>query len=176
MILQTLSTVLLLATSQAGTNQGLTDAEVLRRLHAHHTRMAEVADLVRTKTLNASVKDYATTIANDHRRMDRMIESIAEGMKITLGKPTGTMTDAIDNRGYANAFTKMKTMSPDRTFDQSFLDLAGEDHNQILSLIQTERKRTTNGRLKAHLDEILSLEMKHRNRALEIGGKKVPTS
>jgi predicted outer membrane protein len=177
MILQTLSTVLLMATAQAGTtDQGLTDSELLRRLHAHHLRMAEVADLVRTRSTNSSVKTFATALANEHRRMDRVVESIASGMKITLGKPTNNEIAAVDNRGYANALTQMRKMTPDTNFDRAFLDLIGEDHNQFLNVIQTERKRTQNGRLREHLNDAYTMELKHRNRALELGGKKPPAA
>lgn len=178
MILHTLSTVLLVAVAQgaATPDQGLTDAELLRRLHMHHTRMAETADAVRSKSTNGAIKTFATTMANDHRRLDRMVASIAAGMKITLGKPTNDEEAAIDNRGHKAAMDKLKTMPADKVYDSAFLNMIGEDHNQFLNIVQTERKRTQNGRLKAHLNDTYTLLLKHRNRALELNGQKAPAS
>jgi len=177
MILQTLSTVLLLATAQTGTkDQGLSDAELLKRFHALNLRMADLGDLVRTKTTNASVKTFATALANDHRRMDRILLSIAEGMKITLGAPQWDREDIADNRAFADAFNKMKTLTPDKNYDKAFLDMMLEDHNQQLNILQTEKNRTSNGRLRDHMNDFLTMELKHRNRALELEGKRPPAA
>jgi hypothetical protein len=97
-------------------------------------------------------------------------------MKITLGKPWGDKEDAIDDRGFANAVAKMKTMPADKTYDQAFLNVIGEDHNEMLNIIQTEMKHSANGRLSAHLKELYTKELQHRNRALQLMGKKPPAA
>jgi len=116
--------------------------------------MAEVefARVALTKTTNASIKDFANMMLNDHGKANEELKAIAADKNITL--PT-----AIDN-DHQQKLDKLTTKTG-RDFDKDYADAMADGHQKMLDLMKKESEKGHDPELRAFATKTIPVVQSH---------------
>ncbi|WP_459186411.1 DUF4142 domain-containing protein, partial [Streptomyces sp.] len=117
------------------------DTALLRSIH--QANLAEIVSSQHAKTHGraACVRQVATILVRDHRRLDAGGVALARRLRVNL--PTGPTTTQ------QAQFATVKAKTGKAAYDSSWLNLQARAHNEALRLIDSELASGRNAQVKA---------------------------
>ena len=126
--------------------------------------MAEVqaGKVAQTKASSDEVKKFAQHMVDDHSKMLKEQESIAQSKGVSLPKEPA--------RSEKSALKKLQSASGAQ-FDKSYMQQMVKDHQKALKLVQDTAKSAKDPELKQAAEQAAPEIQKHLDEAKEIAGK-----
>ncbi|HET9183666.1 MAG TPA: DUF4142 domain-containing protein [Candidatus Angelobacter sp.] len=122
----------------------------------------EMGKLAQQKASNDAVKQFATTIVNDHTNAGQQLKSWASQNNITL--PTGLTSE--------DSATKSSLSSVSGSqFDQKYIQSQLQDHKKAIALFEKQASEGHNPQLKAFAQKTLPVLQDHVRIAEDLAGK-----
>lgn len=148
----------------------LSDAEVKTIAHLHHVNQMEITlgkEAQRQGT--AKVKDYATTLINDHQQADKDLTAFAKAHHLTTipaDKPT-TDAERQDDKDMTQAMTHLKTLKG-ADFDKAYLNMMVTGHDKELTQIDVEMSSASDPDFKNLLQNVKPMLQRHADQARDL--------
>jgi putative membrane protein len=143
----------------------LTDAEIAKVTDVVNTGEIEQAKLAKTKATSQRVKNFATTMLNQHTQMQQKDAQLAR--KLTLTLEDNSVAEELASKG-AKTLADLKLVEATR-FDQAYMAAQVAQHREVLELIDQQlipQARET--QLKAALEKARAMVQKHLTDAEQI--------
>jgi putative membrane protein len=112
----------------------------------------KVAELGVKKGSTADIRNFAQTMRDDHKKLGDKLQSIATRENFPL--------PAESNAEQRATYDRLSALSGP-TFDRAFLDAMNTDHQQAISLFQSEAQTGTNPQLKSFAQSTLPSLLHH---------------
>lgn len=122
----------------------------------------ELSKVAQTKAQNADVKKFAQKMVADHSKANEELKALAGKFKVTL--------PAELNSTHKSALEKLNSLSG-ADFDKAYVDAMVKDHDDAVSLFQTEADGGTTEELKAFAAKALPTLKSHQTMIKDIQGK-----
>jgi putative membrane protein len=122
----------------------------------------ELSKLAQTKSQNADVKKFAQMMITDHTKANTELKALAAKKNVTL--PTALSSS------HKSTLDKLGTLSG-ADFDKAYVDAMVSDHNDAVSLFQTEGDGGTDPDLKAFAAKTLPTLKSHQTAIKDIKSK-----
>jgi putative membrane protein len=161
--------------SDASSNKGdksakLGDADAKVISHLHHVNQMEITlgkEAQRQGT--AKVKDYASTLINDHQTADKDLTAFAKAHHLTTIPADKPMTDADrqDQKDMTTAMAHLKTLKG-AEFDKDYLNMMVSDHDKELTKIDVAISGATDSDLKSLLQSVKPVLQRHADQARDL--------
>lgn len=158
-----------------GTGAGMTASkdvpddleEAIQNLHADNQAEIQMEQSVRTQAQSQQVKQYATKLADDHRKNDQKLTTLARTLGVSL---QGEHFDAAQKD--AREHTQDLQKKQGREFDEAYVEHMVKDHEESVEDLEKAAKKAreenhaqlasfldeTHTGMKAHLEEAKQLE------------------
>jgi putative membrane protein len=122
----------------------------------------ELSKLAQTKAQNADVKKFAQTMVTDHTKANGELKTLAGKMNVTLPSEL--------NSTHKSTADKLNSLTG-ADFDKAYVDAMVKDHDDAVSLFQTEADGGTTADLKAFAAKTLPTLKSHQSMIKDIQGK-----
>lgn len=158
------------ASSDAKTGAKLSDGDIRTIAHLHHVNQMEISlakDAQRQGT--EKVKDYASTLINDHQTADKDLTAFAKAHHLTTipaDKPT-TDAERQDDKDMTQQMTRMKTLKG-ADFDKAYLNMMVAGHDKELTKIDVEISSATDPDFKNLLQGVKPVLQRHADQARDL--------
>jgi putative membrane protein len=128
---------------------------------------AATAKLAATKTQNAEVREFASTLAADHGGHAIALQRISDkkdvGREAEAGNTTATE--------FATRYTSLESMPAGPEFDRAFLQAIVANHQAEIAVITSGKSAAKDDDLKKDLDECASTLRSHLSKAHDLSSK-----
>jgi putative membrane protein len=125
----------LLSVVAAATNgQNSRDANWLKKTSSAEMKEITLGNLAQTNALNAQVKNFGSTLVNDHTTAKQQLTQVATSLSVTLPSELSRQDQAVITR-----FSKLNGDDFDRAFSSYMI----QDHKKDIKDFQQENNRTS---------------------------------
>jgi putative membrane protein len=148
----------------------LSDSDIKTIAHRHHVNQMEITlgkEAQRQGT--AKVKDYATTLVNDHQTADKDLTAFAKTHHVTAipaDKPT-TDAERQDDKDMTQQIAHLKTLKG-ADFDKAYLNMMVSGHDKELTKIDVEMSSASDPDFKNLLQSVKPVLQRHADQARDL--------
>ena len=139
----------------------LTDQNIVAKIGAADSAEIALAKLAESKATNAGVKSYARLLVTDHSSHAKALAALEKKADLTPQPPANDMS-AQDEQQTLDRF---KSLEKGITFDTAFVNYEVEDHQKVLTEVQSLEQQAQQPDLKALLTKTIPTLQKHLDRA-----------
>ena len=139
----------------------LTDQNIVAKIGFADSAEIALAKLAESKATNAGVKSYARLLVTDHSAHAKELVALEKKTSLTRQPPSND-TSAQEERQTFDRFTSLEKGT---TFDTAFVNYAVEDHQKVISELQSLEQQAQQPDLKALITKTLPTLQKHLDRA-----------
>jgi putative membrane protein len=158
------------AGSDAKTGAKLSDGDIKTIAHLHHVNQMEITlGKEAQRQGSAKVKDYATTLVNDHQTVDKDLTAFAKTHHVTTipaDKPT-TDAERQDDKDMTQQIARLKTLKG-ADFDKAYLNMMVSGHDKELTKIDVAISSTSDSDLKSLLQGVKPVLQRHADQARDL--------
>ncbi len=156
--------------SNKTTGAKLSDADIKTIAHLHHVNQMEITLGKEAQSQGtAKVKDYASTLINDHQQADKDLTAFAKAHHLTTipaDKPT-TDADRQDDKDMTQAMAHLKTLKG-ADFDKAYLNMMVSGHDKELTKIDVEMSSASDPDFKSLLQSVKPVLQRHADQARDL--------
>lgn len=156
--------------NDAKTGAKLSDSDIKTIAHLHHVNQMEITvgkEAQRQGT--AKVKDYASTLINDHQQADKDLTAFAKAHHLTTipaDKPA-TDADRQDDKEMTQTMAHLKTLKG-ADFDKAYLNMMVSGHDKELTKIDVEMSSASDPDFKNLLQSVKPMLQRHADQARDL--------
>jgi len=154
--------------AREGNVGGLTDAEVLSRIHAIDQEEIDLANVAAQKGQLAQVKNFAQMMIKDHQKADADLEKFAKDKGITLREPRA-LNDGDQKSMQDDKQVAMQVRNASgKDFDRIYADAMLQGHADAIAMVEDSVKTTKTPAVKGFYEKLLPTLRMHRDHAADI--------
>jgi putative membrane protein len=151
-------------TASGGEVSASLQKKIVDRMIVSDSVEIEMARFAATQTKNPAVRDLATLLAAGHRtHLDTL-------RKLAASPDVGRASDA-ESASDVRAFTQLRGMPADSSFDRAFVNAEVQLHQQAIDNLKKWRAVATNPALQQDIDRTIPLLEGHLTRAQGVAAK-----
>jgi putative membrane protein len=136
------------------------DAEFIRDVGAGNTMQIQLAELARDKAKNSAVRNYAERELEDHTRLQRQWENMANNNGFPLKEGMGS-----NHREKVEQLRKANS----NNFDRTYMTIMIQQHQDVVSYWQKEGRASKSPQVRALVSRGLSTIEQHLAEAKQVG-------
>ena len=153
------------AAAMGNTSDGLMrDADIFAAMTASDATEITLGQLGADSATNADVKQFAQMMVTDHKAMSEQMHQIAEQLNIVSQSGDRAENTIDDSDDWADDL-KGKT---GRDFDQKFMDIMVESHENTLKMLEKAASSTTTAQLTEAINNARTKVQSHLDQAKQI--------
>jgi putative membrane protein len=139
----------------------LTDQNIVAKIGAADSAEIALAKVAESKATNAGVKSYARMLVTDHSAHAKELAALEKKTSLTRQPPPNDMSGQEERQ----ALDRFTSLEKGTTFDTAFVNHEIEDHQKVISEVQSLEQQAQQPELKALLTKTLPTLQKHLDRA-----------
>jgi putative membrane protein len=142
----------------------MTEKNITAHMAAGDSLEIELGRLAQTKGLDSRVRDYGTTLVNDHTA------HLAKTIEIITDEDVGAEPMAFDPEGIRlrEFLTRAREMGSGANWDAAFLRFQAQHHQNEIDILNSNIKNAHDDDLEDHIEKSLGSLAKHRDMARSV--------
>lgn len=136
------------------------DRDVAFKIEQSHIEEMDLGRMVRDKTNNSDVKDYAKMLVDDHNDSLNKIQDMLKDKNVNQS----TTSKAEDQKSQMNTLQGLSGSELDR----QYLSMMVQDHQKDLDELRNAEGSVQNPDLKSYIEDLIPVVQKHLDKAEDI--------
>ena len=150
------------------------ETRILSVLHAKNQDEIDAGNLAIQRGQDSAVRRYGEMLVRDHRGSDDRVRQTAANLNISLMSPSETNVMLAREQGLERApagpAEELGSLQAS-SFDAAFAGKKLEDHRELIAMVERERAKVGDQRVRDLLEQVLPVLREHERKAADLAGE-----